>query len=245
MMPNIFLISILTLIASIIGTVTGFGTSTIMVPIISFILPVPETLLFVGIIHWFSNIWKITFFKKGINVKLVLLFGIPGLIVSFFAAGLPLILPTHLLKQLFGLFLISYSVFVFCKPRWKLKADSRNAVVGGALSGFFSGVFGVGGSIRSAFLSAFNLQKATFLVTSGVIGFMIDSSRLVQYIIGDTRLTAPWLFILLICIPISFVGAFIAKNFVNKIQQKSFRTIVLIALFLIGLRYLILGEIYL
>lgn len=45
----------LTLIASCIGTMTGFGTSTIMVPVLSLFLPLPLVLLFAGIIHWFGD----------------------------------------------------------------------------------------------------------------------------------------------------------------------------------------------
>ena len=47
--PLIFLVVI---IAGGIGTMTGFGTSTIMVPVMLLFYPVPQTLFFVGIIHF-------------------------------------------------------------------------------------------------------------------------------------------------------------------------------------------------
>ena len=43
-------------IASAVGTVSGFGVSTLMVPVMLFFLPYPETLLFVGLVHWFSDV---------------------------------------------------------------------------------------------------------------------------------------------------------------------------------------------
>src|SRR3989338_9942045 len=144
-MNNIFFITLLTLIAATIGTMTGFGTSTIMVPVLSLFLPLPVVLLFVGVIHWFGDIWKMLFFKKGFNWKLILLFGIPGIIVSFWAARLPLTLPEELLQRSLGLFLILYVGFIWFKPTWKMKPSNNNALLGGALSGFFSGIFGVGG----------------------------------------------------------------------------------------------------
>jgi hypothetical protein len=242
---NIVLIIILTLLAAFVGTITGFGTSTIMVPVLSFFLPLPETLLFVGIIHWFGNIWKVVFFKKGINLKLALLFGIPGLVISFFAAKLPTILNASLLKQGLGLFLVVYSILLFARPKWKIKASSRSAIIGGSLTGLISGIFGVGGAIRTAFLSAFNLKKATFIFTSGLIGIMIDSSRLLQYLISDTRINSIWLSYLIVCIPTSLVGAYTAKKFVDKVSQNKFRTVVIVGLLIIGFRYLFLGEIYL
>ena len=73
---------LLTLISATVGTMTGFGTSTIMVPTLALFLPLPQVLLFVGIIHWFGNVWKMLLFKEGFNWKLILLFGLPGVIVS-------------------------------------------------------------------------------------------------------------------------------------------------------------------
>ena len=230
---------LLTLIASTVGTLTGFGTSTIMVPVLSIFLPLPVTLLFVGIIHWFNDIWKIILFKKGFNWKLILLFGIPGIIASFLAAKLPIALPETILERALGLFLVLYVAFLFLKPSWKIKASSSSALLGGTLSGFFSGVFGVGGAVRSTFLTAFNLDKSVFLFTSGVIGLLIDSARIIQYLLSDITLgfliTA-----LLLCIPASLLGAYIAKKLLDKVSQERFRLYVAAGLFLVGLNYLFL-----
>ncbi len=231
---------ILTVIATTIGTMTGFGTSTIMVPILSLFLPLPIVLLFVGVIHWFGDIWKMVFFKKGFNLKLVLLFGIPGTIFSFLAAKLPLALSEELLQRSLGLFLVTYVAFIFFKPNWKVKASNPTALLGGALSGFFSGIFGVGGAIRSTFLSAFDLEKAVFLFTSGVIGLLIDSSRIAQYLMSGIKLGS-LMTTLFLCIPFSLLGAYIAKKLVDKIPQQSFRLFIAVTLLLVGLRYLFLG----
>lgn len=46
---QILWLSLLTLAAAMVGTATGFGTSTIMVPVLSLFVPMPVVLLFVGI----------------------------------------------------------------------------------------------------------------------------------------------------------------------------------------------------
>ena len=84
---EIIFIAILALIASIVGTITGFGTSTIMVPVLLFFFPVSQVLLLVGIIHWFGNIWKITLFRGGIRWNLLLLFGLSGIVRSINSAA--------------------------------------------------------------------------------------------------------------------------------------------------------------
>lgn len=86
---DILLLALLTVVASAVGTLTGFGTSTIMVPVLVLFLPLGETLLFVGIIHFFGDIWKMLIFRKGFSKwKLILAFGIPGAAFSFFGATL-------------------------------------------------------------------------------------------------------------------------------------------------------------
>jgi len=64
---EILYITLITILAGGVGTLTGFGTSTIMVPILLFFLPLPQTLLLVGIIHWFGDIWKMFFSGKGFS----------------------------------------------------------------------------------------------------------------------------------------------------------------------------------
>lgn len=240
MMEHILLILLLTLVSAAVGTMTGFGTSTIMVPVLSLFFPIPETLLFVGVVHWFGDIWKMIFFKKGWNWRLILLFGIPGIIASFLAAKLPLTLPGVLLQRSLGLFLILYVVFIVFKPKWKLPPSPANAALGGTLSGFFSGIFGVGGAIRSTFLTAFDLKKSVFLFTSGVIGLMIDSSRLTQYLISGVKLDQLLASSLVLAVVVSFLGAVIAKQLVAKISQPKFRLFIAAALFIVGIRYLVI-----
>jgi len=87
-MTQAILLCILTFVASILGTATGFGTSTVMVPILSLIFPVPVTLLFVGLIHLCGDVWKVILFRTGFDWKLVLGFGLSGIVASFIGASL-------------------------------------------------------------------------------------------------------------------------------------------------------------
>jgi len=236
-MENLFVL-ILTLIASTVGTITGFGTSTILVPTLSLQYPLTETLLFVGVVHWFGDIWKMVFFKKGANWKLIFLFGFTGIIVSYISARLAGIFPEDILQKMLGGVLLAYVTFIKINPKWKLPKTNTNALIGGGMSGFFSGLFGVGGAVRGTFLTAYNLDKAVFLFTSGAIGLLIDSSRLAGYVSGGIKLTNYSFPTLIAAVIVSLVGAYTAKQVVNKIPQEKFRMIIAIALFIVGIRYL-------
>jgi uncharacterized membrane protein YfcA len=104
---NIVLIALVTHVTSAVGTVTGFGTSTIMVPVLVSFYPLPETLFLVGIIHWFGDIWKMLLFRSGVRWRLVLLFGVTG-IVTTVLGGLPVFqVPDGILSRFLGTFCLS------------------------------------------------------------------------------------------------------------------------------------------
>jgi len=208
------LLCLLTLVASGIGTATGFGTSTIMIPVLTLFMPMPIALLFVGIIHLCGDIW-------------------------FLGASLSLQAPDLPFKRMLGAFLILYVIFLFLKRDWALPKTQATAVCGGLLSGLFAGFFGVGGAVRGAFLTTFNLPKEVYIFTSGLIALFIDVTRVSRYVWGGTRMEADLLYPLIVCIPISFAGAYLAKRFLNRLPQKSFRMFVGFFLALVGIMLLV------
>jgi len=230
---------LLTLVASAIGTATGFGTSTVMIPVMVLFVPLPVALLFVGLIHLAGDIWKVLLFKRGIDRRLILEFGLSGIAASFLGASISVHGEGLPLKGILGVFLILYAVFLLLKRWWALPKTNTTAVCGGLLSGLFAGVFGVGGSVRAAFLMAFNLPKEVYIFTSGLIALFIDVTRISRYIWAGTRLQQNLLLALILGIPISFAGAYVTKRFLDRLPQRLFRVFVAVFLALVGIKLLI------
>lgn len=233
------LLCLLTLIAAAIGTATGFGTSTVMIPVMTLFVPLPIALLFIGIIHLAGDVWKVLLFKRGLDWKLILGFGLSGIAASFIGASLSLRTEGLPLKRILGAFLLAYVCFLFLKRQWALPKSQSTAIWGGTLSGLFAGFFGVGGAVRGAFLTAFNLPKEVYVFTSGLIALFIDVTRVSRYLWGGTRLEDSLLYALAGCIPISFAGAYGGKKFLDKLPQKFFRIFVGIFLALVAAKLLI------
>jgi len=238
-MAQAILLCLLTLVGSGIGTATGFGTSTVMIPVMALFVPLPIALLFVGIIHLCGDIWKVLLFKRGLDRTLILGFGLSGVVASFLGASLSLHAQVLPLKRILGVFLILYVVYLFLKREWALPKTHSTAVCGGLLSGLFAGFFGVGGAVRGAFLTAFNLPKDVYIFTSGLIGLFIDLTRVSRYILGGTRLQQDLLLALILSIPVSFVGAHTAKRFLESLPQNLFRILVGVFLALVGAKLVI------
>lgn len=238
-MTETVLILILVIAASGVGTLTGFGISTIMVPAMVMFYPLPETLLFVGIIHWFGNLWKVLLFRGGLRWKLILGFGLPGIAAAYLGARLVFSISSAVLSRILGGLLISYVVFLFVKSSFRIPANLRTAALGGALSGFLAGIFGIGGAVRGMFLTVFDLPKTVYIATAGAIALFIDTTRLTTYLGQGSRLEPLLLGGMLLFIPASFAGAKIAQRIVEKIPQRHFRKVIAVFLLLAGLKLLI------
>jgi len=100
---------ILAFISVILGTIAGFGSSTILLPLSLFFLDFRIALVLVALVHLFGNIGKVIFFRKSIDKRLILLFAIPGVILTLISANLIVYLPKEILILVLGVFLLIFS----------------------------------------------------------------------------------------------------------------------------------------
>jgi uncharacterized membrane protein YfcA len=105
--------------------------------------------------------------------------------------------------------------------------------IGGSLSGFLAGLVGTGGAIRGMLLAAFSLQKDVFIATSAFVDFGVDLSRGIIYVFnGFVKIEhLPIVFGLLI---VSIAGTYTGKLILEKINEKTFRYIVLFMILGVG-----------
>ena len=152
-----------TFFAEVIGTMAGFGSSTIFLPIALLFLDFRVALILVAIFHISGNIGRLTFFRYGFDRRLLVIFGLPSLSFTLVGALLINYTPQLFLKLILGFFFIVYSLTSLLKPGFLFPSNKRNGLIGGSLSGFFAGLIGTGGALRSAFLTSFNLEKSVYI----------------------------------------------------------------------------------
>ena len=225
---------ILTFFAEIIGTVGGFGSSVFFVPIGNFYFDFHSVLGLIAIFHFSSNLSKIALFRKGVNKKLVLRLGIPSVLFVILGGYLSKQLNTSVLEIALGIFLVVLSLLFLIKKNLIIKAGKKESIIGGTLSGFFSGLLGTGGAIRGITLAAFNLEKSAFIATSAIIDFAIDSTRTIVYynngyIHKHDLIYVPFLF------AIGIIGTYLGKKILKYIPQNRFKQISLTFILIIGL----------
>ena len=238
-MLETFVIVIVVTTAGGAAALSGFGLSTILIPVTALFYPLPEALLFVGAVHWFGDLWKLVLFREGLRWRLILSVGLPGILATVIGARLVFSVSSALLSRVLGLFLLLYVVFLFARSALHIRPRPATGAVGGALSGFFAGIFGMGGAIRAAFLSAFDLPRMAYLATTGAVALAVDSARLLTYIQEGARLEShlPWG--MLLFVPASFLGSRLARTLGDRIPQRHVRKVVAAFLLIVGLRLLI------
>jgi len=216
-----YIFYILAFFAEILGTISGFGSSILFVPIASLFFDFHLILGITAIFHVFSNLSKIILFRDGIDTKIVFKLGIPAVIFVILGAWMNKFFPLGQMELLLSIVLIGLSVYLLIYTTKNLEQNNRNLIAGGAASGFVAGFVGTGGAIRGIVLAAFNLEKNIFISTSAFIDMGVDSSRALVYYFNG-YLGKEVLVLLPALIVISVAGTWIGKKLLKFIPQKQF-----------------------
>lgn len=224
---------LLAFVSEIVGTVSGFGSSTFFIPFAQFLENYKLVLALSAMLHIFSNFSKISHFNKHIRIKKILLFVIPSVLMTYLGAILNDDVNSLLIQKLIGLVLIFISVLFFIIKIKQIRFNDLSKIILIAASGFFTGLTGTGGAIRGLALSTMSLSPQAFIVLSSTIDIGGDIFRLFVYLKNGYMDWQQWLYIPLLAAS-AYFGTFIGKIIINKISQQLFEKIVLVFVFISG-----------
>ena len=233
-MDNVILFIVLALLAEILGTIGGFGSSVFFVPIASLFLDFQSVLGITALFHVSSNVTKIVFFKHGFDKGLILKVGIPALVFVVIGAYFSKYIDVKKLEIGLAIFLIVTSLAFLLIKNLSLKPTTVNSLLGGTFSGLMAGLIGTGGSIRGITLAAYNLKTEVFIATSAVIDLGVDSSRAVVYYMNGF-VHYHDLYLIPFLIIASIIGTYIGKRILAKVTQQTFKNMVLVLLLITGI----------
>lgn len=222
--------------SEVLGTMAGFGSSTIFLPLASYLVDFKTALVLVAIFHLFGNLGRIAFFRHGLDKKVLLLFGLPSFLFSLLGATLVGDLSQTLLKMILGMFLIAFSITFIFKPHLAFPANARMLVLGGGASGFIVGLIGTGGALRAAFLTGLKLDKEKYIATAAVIALGTDATRIPFYV-SSGFLTEQYYYFVPALFAIALGGSYVGRKIVGRIDQEKFKKIVLVAVILASVKF--------
>lgn len=236
---------------------SGFGLGTLLLPLFAIFLPVEVAVGATAVVHGANSLFKTIMVGGNADKSLVLKFGIPALIAAFGGAALlglfaslePLLsydIGSHRavitpIKLLMGVLILGFAFFELLPKLRDIEFGRNHLLVGGLLSGFFGGLSGHQGALRSAFLIKAGVSTESFVGTNAVISLIVDSARLLVYALfavgsgyvatGHTDAK----YLILVGALAAFAGVLVGKKFMHKITIKTVQVLTGVMLLGIGL----------
>ncbi|MCC7303221.1 MAG: sulfite exporter TauE/SafE family protein [Bacteroidia bacterium] len=233
---------------------SGFGLGTILLPVFSIFLPVEVAVGATALVHFITNIIKGSLVFRHADRGIVIRFGTVSILGALAGAWLFTLMDAEILRKfsigslafemnlpgiVIGTILIVFS-FLEMLPAGKGFQIGRSYLLsGGFISGFFGGLSGHQGALRTAFLARTGLGKEAFVATGVLIACLVDITRIPVYA-GKLTSYAQWedpLFITtLVCSCTGAAAGAVIGNYTLKKSSYSFvRSVVSVFLLLMGI----------
>lgn len=267
------LVIIVALCASALTFFSGFGLGTLLMPAFAVFMPVEVAVGATALVHLANNLFKLSLVYKHADAAIFKRFTIPAVISALVGAILLGILSEQgtsagilhtytlgnreysitIIKVVLGLVMIAFAILELSPAFAKLSFDRKHLPLGGVLSGFFGGLSGHQGALRSAFLIRCDLNKEAFVAAGVVTSVCVDCTRLLVYALfafgvvsagshvtdfgSHLRATsdkAIWPLVLAGAFA-ALVGSLIGQRLVKKVTLRSVQLVVGVALLLFGI----------
>lgn len=249
-MELVFII-IVALGASLLTFFSGFGLGTILLPVFLLFYPVELAIGMTAVVHFLNGLFKAGLIGSHAARRVLLHFGLPAILFAFLGAKLLMYLsdfPIHVqykllqypvstspVKLVIGVLLLFFAIFEILPARNKPRTSTWWMWLGGVLSGFFGGLSGHQGALRSAFLIRLGLTKESFIATGILISIIIDITRLPVYLGGlDASLLSSEWHMLLGATLAAFTGAYAGRKLLRKLTLRFVQYIVAVLVAAIG-----------
>ncbi len=184
-------------LAAALTLYSGFGLGTLLLPVLALFFPVEVAVAATAVVHGANNVFKVALLGRHAERELVLRFGVPAvlaaalgaLLLGWFSTLDPLMSYTVAgreatitpIKLVMGWLMLFFAGFELLPGLRDIRFGREHLVMGGVLSGFFGGLSGHQGALRSAYLVKTGLSTQQFVGTSAVIGLMVDAMRIAVY----------------------------------------------------------------
>jgi hypothetical protein len=239
------------LLASALTFFSGFGLGTLLLPAFALFFPIEQAIALTAVVHFLNSLFKTALAGRHADRGVVLRFGVPAIAAAFVGAWvltwLAGIAPVYAystfgrelsvtpVKLVIGLLLLSFSLLELLPRLRDLSFGPQFMPLGGVLSGFFGGLSGMQGALRSAFLSRAGLTKEAFIGSGVVIACLIDFSRLGVYAASFRRESAHLDYGLLsAAVMAAFLGAVLGNRYLRKMTMPGIQRIVAAMLFVVA-----------
>ena len=240
------------LIAAGLTLFSGFGLGSLLLPAFLMFFPPTTAVAATAVVHLSNNLFKLLMLGRFADRRTLLLFGLPAAGCAFGGALLLDLLvgleplaawhlggrrcPITLVTLLFGGLIAVFALFDLLPRLRALGFDRKWVPLGGIISGFFGGLSGHQGAMRTAFLIKLGLSKEAFLATGIACAVVVDVVRIPIYVGGDrlSELEGDGLGLVIAATAAAFIGSYAGRQLIDKVTIESIRLLVGVLLLLLA-----------
>ena len=252
---DVIVIAIVAALASALTLYSGFGLGTLLLPAFALFFPVPVAVAATGVVHLTNNLFKGGLLWRRADWPTALRVGLPAVPAAILGAWLLALLgetprlfewdafgrnfgPTGA-GLIVGALLLVFAILELRPWFQKLSAPKRWMPLGGLATGFFGGLTGQQGALRSIFLLRTGLDAQRFIATGVMIAMMVDVSRIATYAssfsTGILNPNSREAMLAAVGTIAAAIGAFVATRYIDKLTIAAVRYTVAGLMILIGL----------
>lgn len=238
--------------ASALTFFSGFGLGTLLLPAFALFFALEQAVALTAVVHFLNGAFKLALLWRHVDRTTLVRFGAPAIAAALAGAWLLLRLSEAApifeyavlgrrmqvapAKLIVGLLLLLFAGAELAPRVRAIALPKRYLPIGGALSGFFGGLAGMQGALRSAFLIKAGLSKEGFVATGAAIGFLIDVSRLGVYasLLRAQRSELDYA-LLAAAVAAAFAGGALGNRWMQKVTLRSIQVTVAALLLLVAI----------
>ncbi len=229
------------ILAGGIAAISGFGIGSLLTPLLAVQYGTKLAVAMVSIPHLVGTTARFIGLRRQIDRRVFLNFGILSAAGGLLGALLNAHANSPALAIVFGCLLVFAGVSGLTGLVDRMHFGRRTAWVAGALSGFFGGLVGNQGGIRSAALLGFDIRKEALVATATAIALIVDAARMPVYLTVEARgIVSAWP-LLLTAIAGVLLGTFGGVHLLRRIQERTFRKLLYSLILALGIYMLVHG----
>ena len=233
---------VVAIIAGGIAAMSGFGIGSLLTPLLAVHYGTKLAVAMVSIPHLAGTAARFVGLRKRVDRRVFLNFGILSAVGGLVGALLNARAGSPALAIVFGCLLVFAALSGLTGFVDRMHFGRRTAWAAGALSGFFGGLVGNQGGIRSAALLGFDIRKEALVATATAIGLIVDGARMPVYLaIESGRIFSAWP-VLAVTIAGVLLGTFWGVRLLRRIEERTFRKLLFSLILALGVYMLIHGA---
>ena len=238
-MEEILLVTLGAFLAGALTVPAGFGLSTILTPLVLFLLPVHEAVAVVAIVHCAHNAGKYIALKDAVDFNAFRRYGIWLVGGSVVGALLQNQVPNDPLLLLVGIFLVVLPVLTISEKWTGYRIPEANDRLGGFGSGFMGGLSGHQGALRAMFLTTRLPDKMAYAATASVLALCVDLSRIPVYFFFRTEEISNEIPLIVILVISALLGVRVGKKWLQSLKSSHIHNMVMLGIICSGFFYII------